>query len=55
MRTGIILMFLCAAISAQAHVDVRKNFQKRAFAVTGFAGDPTVGAQLTEVLKNDVR
>ena len=38
-----------------AQVVVSKNFQKRSFAVTGFAGDASVAGPLAEVLKNDVR
>jgi TolB protein len=52
----LIFALICwSAIAIEAQVVVSKNFQKRSFAVTGFAGDPTIAAQLTEVLKSDVR
>jgi TolB protein len=41
--------------SAQAQVTVSKNFLKKSFAVTGFAGDATVAGPVAEVLKNDLK
>jgi TolB protein len=51
----MIVLIVWSATYAQSQVVVGVHVQKRPFAVTGFAGDPTVAGQLTEVLKNDVR
>ena len=51
----MITLLLWNTTDLRAQVDVRKSFQKRSFAVTGFSGDATVAGQLTEVLKSDVR
>lgn len=51
----ILMALLMVVASAQAQVTVSKNFQKRAFAVTGFGGDATVAGQVTGVLKNDLQ
>jgi len=51
----MIALLLWHTTEIVAQVEVKKNFQKRSFAVTGFSGDATVAGQLTEVLKNDVR
>src|ERR1043166_4811809 len=52
----LIFALICwSATLIEAQVVVSKPAGKRAFAVTGFTGDATLAAQLTEVLKNDVR
>jgi TolB protein len=54
MKTIIALLLL--TISAQAgDVIVGRNFQKKAFAVSGFTGDATLGGQIADVLKNDLK
>jgi TolB protein len=51
----IVGLIVSSRMEGGAQVTVTKNFQKRSFAVTGFAGDPGVAGQLAEVLKNDVQ
>src|SRR5438309_4172826 len=51
----IFMAMLMIVGSAQAQVTVSKNFQKRAFAVTGFGGDASVAGQVAGVLKNDLQ
>src|ERR1043166_5957550 len=55
--TGLLIIALIcwSAALIEAQVVVSKPAGKKAFAVTGFNGDPTIAAQLAEVLKNDVR
>lgn len=50
----LICLILAVGV-AQAQVDVVKGVHKRNFAVTGFAGEPALGAQVAEILKNDLR
>ena len=54
MKRAIILLMVCV-VGAQAQVTVSKNFQKHAFAVTGFGGDASVAGQVAGVLKNDLQ
>lgn len=49
------LCCLMVAGSAQAQVDVQVRVGKRAFAVTGFQGEPAVAGMVTQVLKNDLQ
>ncbi len=55
MKRAIVLLIVGAAIGAQAQVIVKKDFVKRAFAVTGFGGDASVAGQVAGVLKNDLQ
>src|SRR5437867_1853489 len=54
MKRAIVLT-MALVVGAQAQVTVSKNFQKRAFAVTGFGGDASVAGQVAGVLKNDLQ
>jgi TolB protein len=52
----VLIAFLAVAVSVQAgDVSVSRNFQKKAFAVSGFTGDAALGGQIAEVLKNDLK
>jgi TolB protein len=51
----MIALVAWGALHGDAQVTVTKNFLKKSFAVTGFAGDINAAAQLTDVLKNDLR
>src|SRR5712671_7269817 len=52
----ILIALLVVIIGARgADVNVSRNFQKHAFAVTGFGGDASVGGQVAGVLKNDLQ
>src|SRR2546425_1237651 len=57
IQTGLLIFALIfwSETLVEAQVKVVKQAGKKAFAVTGFTGDATIGAQLTEILKNDVR
>ncbi len=52
---SVFSLWLVASV-AQAQVNVVvPGAQKRSIAVTGFAGDPNLSAQVADVLKNDLR
>ncbi len=50
-----LVVSMAAQARAEAQVTVSKSFLKRAFAVTGFAGDASVAGQVAAVLKNDLQ
>ncbi len=50
-----VLFWTCLVMGQEQKVVIQKGVVRRNFAVTGFTGDPSVGAQVADVLKNDLK